>query len=191
MEYLLGTEWRNTARSWTTNVAAKYANRVRDATETELVAAAFVLHGPLVIGGGASLRPAVSRAFGEGATNLLAGVCGIDGYGRGRSRRRREFVDYYDTLLDDDDDDGVDGVNGRRFDDIVRTCSEYMDMNNEMMMAVRRSPWWMKYATAFAVGALSIASVVAWRCLVTKVVGGDIRASSTPLADDVAITRTV
>ena len=65
-----------------------------------------------------------------------------------------------------------------------------MDMNNEIMMAVRRSPWWMKYATAFAVGTASIASVVAWRFLVPNFVGGDVLAPSTP-ADDVAIARTV
>ncbi len=107
------------------------------------------------------MRPMVSRAFGEGATNVFSGVCGIDGAGRGRSRRRREFIDFYDSLLDDRG-----GESEVSFEMIVRSCSEYMDMNNEMMMAVRRSPWWKKYAMACVVAVVSIASVVAYRFIV-------------------------
>ena len=163
LRHLLGPGWRNTVESWTTNPASRYATRLRYATDVEIAAAVFVLHGPLVVGGGAMLRPRVARAFGEGATSVFGSVCGIDGSGRGRSGRRRDFVDFYDALLDDDGDDGL---RVARFDEIVGRCSEFMDLNNEMMTAVGRSPWWRKYAAACLVAVASISSLAAWRLFV-------------------------
>ena len=163
LRHLLGPGWRNTVESWTTNPASRYATRLRYATDVEIAAAVFVLHGPLVVGGGAMLRPRLARAFGEGATSVFGSVCGIDGSGRGRSGRRRDFVDFYDALLDDDEDDGS---RVARFDEIVGRCSEFMDLNNEMMTAVGRSPWWRKYAAACLVAVASISSLAAWRLFV-------------------------
>ena len=170
---LRGPDWRSTTDSWTTDPAARYARRLRAANEDECAAAVFILHGPLVIGGGAALRPRVERAFGAGATNVFEGVCGIDERGRGRSGRRREFIEFYDALLDGDDADHRDV----RFVTIVRSCSEFMDINNEMMTAVRRAPWWKKYAVACSVAAVLVFSVLAWRFIV-YVFDGDARARS-------------
>jgi len=185
LRHLLGPGWRDAVGSWTTDPASRYATRLRCATDAEIAAAVFVLHGPLVIGGGAMLRPRVARAFGEGATSVFGSVCGIDGSGRGRSGRRRDFVEFYDALLDDDEDDDS---RVARFDEIVGRCSEFMDLNNEMMTAVGRSPWWRKYATACLVAVASISSLVAWRLLVPIFGGGGYAArAAAPSASAAAV----
>ena len=167
--FLLGSEWRSTIDSWTTSPAKRYIQRLQTATDEECMAATFILHGPLVIGGGAALRPKVLRAFGEGATNVFTSVCGVDVKGRTRASRQKEFIEFYDTLL-------MTGSNDVRswsspdppvgYKTIVKSCAEFMDLNNEMMMAVRKSPWWKKYATACAVATVSFSAAMIWRLLI-------------------------
>lgn len=154
LEALLGREWKGIIKSWTTEPAKQYIQRLESANDVECVAAAFILHGPLVIGGGATLKPRVERAFGEDATNVFEDVIGtVRG---GRSSRRREFIDLYDSLLDNDIDAKY------HFEVIVETCGEFMTLNNQMMLAVRKKPWWTKYVAASA-GA--IVSLIAWRII--------------------------
>lgn len=169
--FLLGPEWRSTIDSWTTPPAKKYIERLQTATDEECMAAAFILHGPLIIGGGAALRPKVLRAFGEGATNVFTSVCGVDVKRRTRASRRKEFIDFYDTLLTTSASKGdvrswpsPDPPVG--YKTIVKSCSEFMDLNNEMMMAVRKNPWWKKYATACAVATVSFSAAMIWRLVV-------------------------
>ena len=171
--FLLGPEWRSTIESWTTPPAKRYIERLQTATDEECIAAAFILHGPLVIGGGATLRPKVLRAFGEGATNVFTSVCGVDAKGRTRASRRKEFIEFYDTLLTTSGLSTKDDVRSWSSPDppvgyktIVKSCSEFMDLNNEMMMAVRKSPWWKKYATACAVATVSFSAAIFWRLLI-------------------------
>lgn len=163
--HLLGPQWRETIASWTTDPASRYVERLCTASDEECAAAAFILHGPLIIGGGAALRPRVARAFGEGATGVFESVCGRDTKGRSRAGRRKEFIEFYDSLLDHNDDQTNDKSKDVRFNTIVRSCSEFMDLNNEMMMTVKRSPWWRKYAAACTVAAVSISAALVWRLL--------------------------
>lgn len=158
---LLGSDWKGKIESWTTEPAKRYIHRLESASDLECVAAAFILHGPLIIGGGAAIKPRVEKAFGEDATNVFNDVIG-NARG-GRSSRRGEFIQVYDTLLDDEDSneskcDGKD--HDTRFTTIVQTCGEFMRLNNEMMQAVRMVPWWRKYA---AVGVIAAASALVWK----------------------------
>jgi hypothetical protein len=51
LEFLLGKSWKFKVDEMTTEPAKKYVERLKVANEIELVAAAFILWGPLVIGG--------------------------------------------------------------------------------------------------------------------------------------------
>jgi hypothetical protein len=51
LEHLLGQNWKFKVDEMTTEPAKKYVERLKVANENELVAAAFILWGPLVIGG--------------------------------------------------------------------------------------------------------------------------------------------
>ncbi|KAL3800785.1 hypothetical protein HJC23_001622 [Cyclotella cryptica] len=141
LEALLGSNWKETITSWATEPARRYARRLQSANDVECVAAAFILHGPLIIGGGAALKPRVEKAFGKNATNIFSSVVGPSR--GGRAGRRREFIQCYDQLLDGVSEN--DGREGSLFREIVAAVREFMDLNNEMMMAVQQSPWWHKY----------------------------------------------
>ena len=153
---LLGSNWLDIIHSWTSEPASRYIQRLRYATDAECVAAAFILYGPLVIGGGAMLKPRVERAFGSDATNVYTDV--TDSARGGRSQRRREFIDFYDTLLDDHTDG--DSRDDATFATIVQASGEFMELNNQMMVAVKQTPWWKKYLTASMV---VVVSALIWR----------------------------
>lgn len=155
---LLGPCWLDILKTyWTTEPTERYIKRLQYATDAECVAAAFILYGPLIIGGGAMLKPRVERAFGAEVTHIFKDVSGSAR--GGRAARRREFINFYDTLLDNDDeckssnvtsstdDNGNSADNDDTFTTIVEACGEFMDLNNQMMMAVKQSPWWKKYVT--------------------------------------------
>ena len=162
---LLGTNWLDIIQSWTSKPAMRYIQKLQCATDAECVAAAFILYGPLVIGGGAMLKPRVEKAFGVDASNVYTDVTGSAR--GGRSQRRREFINFYDTLLDDDDNEYTssteassainngDSRSGTTFSQIVNACGEFMELNNQMMVAVKQTPWWKKYVTASMVVVVS------------------------------------
>lgn len=153
LTFLLGENWRSKVKEMTTDPAKEYIQRIQGANEIDLVAAAFILWGPLVIGGGAALKPRVKNSFGEGATNVFKDVVGTAN--GGRSERRRKFIATYDGLLDGEINDEEEKMHCEA---IVKACGEYMSMNNAMMLSVKKSPWWSKYVwagvvTIFALGA--------------------------------------
>ena len=73
---LLGSDWKGKIENWTTEPAKRYIQRLESASKLEKGAAAFILHGPLIIGGGAAIKPQVERAFGQDATNVFNDVIG-------------------------------------------------------------------------------------------------------------------
>jgi hypothetical protein len=99
---LLGPEWRkDVAERLSTEPARRYVARLERAGDSELAAAAFILWGPLAIGGGAALKPRVRNAFGEGATHVFSSV--TEGGSEGRKRRRDGFIAAYDALVGADE----------------------------------------------------------------------------------------
>lgn len=162
LQALLGSDWKRIIQSWSTKPAQQYILRLESASDIECIAAAFILHGPLVIGGGAAIKPRVEKSFGVDATNVFQDVVG-NARG-GRSARRRDFIQFYDTLLDNDD-----GKEDARFTTIVQSCGEYMQLNNEMMLAVRQAPWWRKYVAA---GLIAAASALIWKVQSTEIAQG-------------------
>jgi len=146
LQHLLGDDWRALALEQATPPCTSYVAQLQQATQEELAAAAFILWGPMVIGGGAMLKPRVKKAFGIEATNVFKSVVGA-----GRADRQRDFITAFDELC------LVDSV---QFDQIVDAVGTFMKGNNDMMSAVRERAWWVKYVYA---GAAALAIVGGWR----------------------------
>mmetsp|Transcript_6427 Transcript_6427/g.12284 ORF Transcript_6427/g.12284 Transcript_6427/m.12284 type:complete len:257 (-) Transcript_6427:500-1270(-) len=110
-----------------------------------LLAAAVILWGPLVIGGGAVMAPRVKKSYGPGCVGVFEAVTGP-----GRADRQRAFVDFVDGAAA-----GVDK------DKVVELCGVYMDHNNRIMAAVERRPKWLRYLGAGAAAAAVAAAAAA------------------------------
>merc|ERR1711957_828344 len=87
LQHLLGDDWRALALKQATPPCTSYVAQLQQATQEELAAAAFILWGPMVIGGGAMLKPRVKKSFGIEATNVFKSVVGA-----GRADRQRDFI---------------------------------------------------------------------------------------------------
>ena len=150
---LLGERWEDIIKEISVPTTGTYVNLIEEAARSgddpTLVAAAFILWGPLVIGGGAALRPKVKRRFGEECIHVFDSVTGPR-----REERKKRFVDCYDGLV------GLSEIEETKtFERIVNLSSKFMTLNNRLMMECRQRPWWSKYvmagmatAVAFGVG---------------------------------------
>ena len=158
LRHLLGEGWaRRVDDELTSDVARRYVARLEAASEAELVAGVFILHGPLAIGGGAALKPRVGKAFGAGATHVFEPVVGP-----GRGRRRALFITAFDELLAQvpSEDGGAEkGTADPRFGAIVSACGEFMELNNQLMLSCRKRPWWSKWAWGAAVVVVGAAAL--------------------------------
>ena len=136
LKALVGDDWKTiVSNEFMTEPAKKYIEQLQQANDVELVAASFILWGPLVIGGGAALKPRVKKSFGEDATNVFTDVVGI-----GRGDRRKQFIECMDDIGDQMGPDA--------FARVVAASGAFMSLNNEMMMAVKKNPYWLKYVYA-------------------------------------------
>ena len=149
---LLGNNWRVIVTKWETLGASDYRTKLKTCGELEVVAAAFILWGPLIIGGGAALKPRVRKSFGEDACNIFSSVIGTAG--GGRQKRRKHFIDVFDTLLP------ITENTQQRTTTIVNACTDFMTLNNYMMMSVQQQPWWKKWIVA---GLVVSTSVLIWK----------------------------
>lgn len=141
LEELLGSEWKDKSEAYMTDPAKEYQERLKTAKEEELIAAIFILWGPLIIGGGPALKPKVQKAFGKDATNVFTDVIG-----KGRAERKTAFINAFDDLLENEslDEDKKKAL----FNNIVKYSGELMNLNNDMMSAVKESPGMFKRFTA-------------------------------------------
>merc|ERR1719245_459045 len=113
----------------------EYARKIEEGTIAFKYAAAFILFGALVIGGGAALEPRVRKSFNCG--DLFKFVIGS-----GRADRRKEFIESFDAVA---------SPNDSIFDEIVASAEECMGYNNKLMVALQRRPYW--YYPALVCGA--------------------------------------
>jgi len=129
-------------------------------TGTELAGAAFCLWGALIIGGGAAAKPRVESLCGKDACQLFESVTGP-----GRSERKAKFIKIWDSLADEVEDGGNDHIDGNKKDEkepslssfgkIIAVSKECMEGNNELIISVKRNPWWLKYIVSTAVGVMA------------------------------------
>jgi heme oxygenase len=127
-------------------VTEEYRTKIKAMTKgSELAGAAFVLWGALIIGGGAAVLPRVEKLCGKEATHLFQDVAGP-----GRQQRRNKFISTWDTLAKTDTDE---------FKAIVEYTKQCMQLNNDIFTSLQSNPWWMFYASAGLVAALSMTVV--------------------------------
>ena len=168
LAHLLGSSWATQVEAWTTAPAQRYADELKNADELDLIAGVFILWGPMVIGGGAMLMPRVKKSFGKEATHLYSGVTGA-----GRGQRRKDFIAFFDAMLDGDDDGGAAASSsglptratggGEKRARIIERTRHFMDMNNEMMDAVKEYAWWTRYAIATCVVGMGLGAMAYFR----------------------------
>jgi hypothetical protein len=119
----------------------------------ELAGAAFCLWGALIIGGGAAAKPRVESLCSKGACNLFESVTGP-----GRGERKAKFIKIWDSLavqIEDGDDDDKVVPSSSSFGKIITVSKECMKGNNELIISVKRNPWWLKYFVSTAVGIMA------------------------------------
>ena len=136
LEALLGKSWRQRIIAVTADPTADYVLLLENASDAELVAGAFILWGPMIVGGGAALYPRISRNFGKEATNVFQSVIGSR-----RAQRKRDFMVMFDSIASVDE-------NERLFYEIVEAAGKFMEMNNKILLSVQQRPWWMYYVWA-------------------------------------------
>ena len=152
LAHLLGaSEWAVETEEMATPPARAYVKRIQAADDETLCAAIMILWGPMAIGGGALIMPRVKAQFGQGATHVFRSVVGDAG--GGRAARRTAFIEAFDTLTDDKQQQAR----------ITRAAGALMTLNNEMMLAVQRSPWWSKYVKVGAAAVVLLAARWAWK----------------------------
>jgi len=138
-----------------TDGARSYIKRIENMTTgDELAGAAFCLWGALIIGGGAAAKPRVESLCGKDTCNLFQSVTGP-----GRAERKTKFIKTWDSLavqIEDTEDDNIDGKDpvSSSFGRIVAVSKECMEGNNELIVSIKRNPWWLKYFSIPAIGVL-------------------------------------
>lgn len=108
----------------------------------DLAGAAFCLWGALIIGGGAVAQPRVESLCGKEAIHLFKDVTGP-----GRGERKTNFIEVWDSLATPEDS---------RFAQTVAQCRECMQGNNDLIVSVKKNPWWLKYAFSTVVGVAAV-----------------------------------
>lgn len=138
-----------------TDGARAYIKQIENMTTgDELAGAAFCLWGALIIGGGAAAKPRVESLCGKDVCNLFQSVTGP-----GRGERKTKFIKTWDSLavqIEDKEDENIDGKDpvSSSFRKIVAVSKECMEGNNELIVSVKRNPWWLKYFLIPALGVL-------------------------------------
>lgn len=144
LEHLLGPDHLRIINSYKSEAAIKYIKTLKENNakvelrDASLLAGIFILWGPMIIGGGAMLYPRVKKAYGELACSTFTLFIGS-----GREKRKREFIDFFDSVGE--------RMEEEEFNKVVELCGEYMRMNNEMMVQVKRRPWWVKWGAGLGI----------------------------------------
>lgn len=144
-----------------TDGARSYIKTIENMTTgAELAGAAFCLWGALIIGGGAAAKPRVTSLCGKDACNLFESVTGP-----GRNERKASFVKIWDGLAVQIEDGYNDNFERKNRDEKQPLCSSFekiitiskkcMQGNNELIISVKRNPWWLKYVISSGVGIIA------------------------------------
>lgn len=149
-----------------TDGARSYIKSIENMTTgAELAGAAFCLWGALIIGGGPAMKPRVESLCGKDSCNVFESVTGP-----GRGVRKANFIKVWDSLalrVEGGDRDNIDGKKedemgpaSSSFEKIIEVCQECMQGNNELIISVRRNPWWLKYIVSSAVGIMAAGAFI-------------------------------
>eukprot|EP00548_Thalassiothrix_antarctica_P003492 CAMPEP_0194141610 /NCGR_PEP_ID=MMETSP0152-20130528/11014_1 /TAXON_ID=1049557 /ORGANISM="Thalassiothrix antarctica, Strain L6-D1" /LENGTH=305 /DNA_ID=CAMNT_0038840297 /DNA_START=73 /DNA_END=990 /DNA_ORIENTATION=- len=164
LQTLYGGDWKVAVEkivAKSTDGARSYIKTIESMTTgAELAGAAFCLWGALIIGGGAAAKPRVQSLCGKDACNLFETVTGP-----GRGERKAKFIEIFDSLaiqIENGNNEDVDGQKKSEkeplsspFEKIITISKECMQGNNELIVSVKRNPWWLKYVLSSAVGIMA------------------------------------
>lgn len=130
---LLGSDWRTTVSKMQSAAAREYVKMIEAHSVTDdgavLAAAAFILWGPLVIGGGKSLERKIAKAYGKGVTHVFEPICKL-------SREEHDALkDIFASVMDELPGEGI------QQEDMVEHAAKFMHMNNALMRSVNLKPW--------------------------------------------------
>lgn len=146
LEQMLGPKWRAEAVRMRTAATASYCDTLAAAGPVELVAAAFILYGALVVGGGKMTQQKVKKVFPQ-CDHVLFDVA------PDMKEVRAHFKNTFTAI-------GKEWP--EHFDTLEQQAARYMALNNTVVFSVR---CWGSRATYFAAGvaAANIALVLALR----------------------------
>ena len=126
LQHLLGEQWEQTVATLEKPAAAEYCGRLRRANEENdiitLVAAYFILHGPLVVGGGPALKPFVEKAFGIKAVHVLDI--------KNRDEAKASFKNFFNKLE----------LQPAQEAQLLEKCGSFMELNNELLTQLDLMP---------------------------------------------------
>jgi heme oxygenase len=119
LKELLGDNWQNEAEGLKKPATIEHCARLSKAQDDNdiltLVAAYFILHGPLVVGGGPALKPFVTRAFGDKVVHVL------DIQDRVATKVR--FKNFFNKIALESDQETR----------LIAKCGSFMELNNELL----------------------------------------------------------
>ena len=144
---ILGPDWREEAEAALTAATRRYAAELEAADARRAVAAAFILYGALVVGGGRATQQKAKRVFPSCDHELFDVADDM------RLARRR-FKNCFTAI--GKDHAGAKAVAPEAADDVVAAAAHFMGRNNEVVLSVRVVPyWWWKAAIVAAVGVVA------------------------------------
>lgn len=145
LEQLYGADWRNVAKSVETKATAAYVEDLKSASIPQLVAAAFILYGALVVGGGKMTQQKVRKVF-PSCEHQLFDVA--EDMKAARANFKACFT-------------GIGKDFPEHFETLEHEAARYMSLNNTVVLSVS---CWGRVATRFAagvaIGALGVALAV-------------------------------
>jgi heme oxygenase len=145
LQALYGSGWQNTVSSVTTSATEAYMNTLKTSEPVELVAAAFILYGALVIGGGKQTQKKVKKVF-PACDHVLFDVA------EDMPKARKTFRETFDNI-------------GKEFpehyDRLVLEAKRFMGLNNTVVLSVRCLPfwWWKAASVTVAITAVAFATL--------------------------------
>eukprot|EP00929_Paragymnodinium_shiwhaense_P041539 TRINITY_DN21568_c0_g1_i2.p1 TRINITY_DN21568_c0_g1~~TRINITY_DN21568_c0_g1_i2.p1 ORF type:complete len:245 (-),score=50.74 TRINITY_DN21568_c0_g1_i2:85-819(-) len=143
LQEILGVEWHKFAEDECTPATRAYCETLETSSSIEVVGAAFILYGALVIGGGKATQRKVRKVF-PACKHQLFDVA------EDMVKARREFKEFFN---------GVGKESPEHADALVSHASRFMALNNTVILSARCLPfwWWRAVAASATVGAVFFA----------------------------------
>mmetsp|Transcript_56543 Transcript_56543/g.112439 ORF Transcript_56543/g.112439 Transcript_56543/m.112439 type:complete len:262 (-) Transcript_56543:47-832(-) len=141
LQELFGASWREEVARVRTAATTAYCKQLTEASIVELAAAAFILYGALVVGGGKATQKKVKKVF-PSCEHKLFDVA------EDMPKARREFKALFTAL-------------GKEWpehaDELTRQAARFMALNNTVVLSVRCLPhWWWRVTATVATAGLAV-----------------------------------
>ncbi len=144
-----GAGWRAAAARARTAATSSYCELISAADADELVGAAFVLYGALVIGGGKATQAKVRRAFARSGASASECEHRLYDVAGDMPAMRRRFKEAFTRIGEEHPD---------RADALEEQAGRFMARNNTVLLSIR---CWGRRAAGYAWGAAACVGAVA------------------------------